>query len=498
MSALSITVALLVWAACLLVISFWKQVYSSWRLPPGPFPLPIIGNVFQIDFNNIPKSLFKLAEQYGPVFTVYLGPYRVVVLHGYQAVKEVLLQHKDFNGRAELAAVHLHKDKGIIFNDGPTWKDVRRFSLTKLRDYGMGKEGNERRIQTEVPFLLQALRETQGRPFDPTFLISGAPCNIIASILFGRRFGYGDESGLRLRRMVHENFYLLGTRWLQIYNVFSTYLYYLPGTHRKVMKNVSEIKNDILERVKEHHKSLDPNCPRDFIDCLLIEMEKEKHSAEPVYTLDNIAVTVADLLFAGTETTSTTLRYGLLILMKYPDIEEKLHEEIDRVIGPSRIPAIKDRLEMPYMDAVVHEIMRFINLVPSNLYHKATRDTVFRGYVIPKGTIVIPTLDSLLYDKQEFPDPEQFKPEHFLNENGKFKYSDHFKAFSAGKRVCVGEGLARMEVFLFLTAILQHFRLKPLVDRKDIDLSPIVNGFASVPHPYKLCVLPRSCEARAL
>uniref|UniRef100_A0A8C2UTE2 Cytochrome P450 2E1 n=1 Tax=Chinchilla lanigera TaxID=34839 RepID=A0A8C2UTE2_CHILA len=333
MGALGITIALLVWVVTLLLISIWKQLYSSWNLPPGPFPLPIIGNLLQLDIKDIPKSFTRLAKRYGPVFTLYLGSRRTVILHGYKAVKEVLLTHKnEFSGRGEIPVFQEYKDKGIIFNNGPTWKDVRRFSLSILRDYGMGKQGNEARIQREAQFLVQELRNTQ----------------------------------------------------------------------------------------------------------------------------------------------------------------EKLHEEIDRVIGPTRIPAIKDRLEMPYMDAVVHEIQRFINLVPSNLPHEATQDTMFRGYLIPKGTVVIPTLDSLLYDSQEFPDPEQFKPEHFLNENGKFKYSDYFKAFSAGKRVCVGEGLARMELFLLLTAILQNFNLKSLVEPKDIDLKPITIGFGCVPPHYKLCVIPRS------
>ncbi|XP_062934859.1 cytochrome P450 2E1 [Cynocephalus volans] len=493
MAALGITAALLAWVAILLLVSIWKQVHSSWNLPPGPFPLPIIGNLFQLELSNIPKSFTRLAERFGPVFTLYLGWRRVVVLHGYKAVREVLLDYKnEFSGRGELAVFQEHKDRGIIFNNGPTWKDTRRFSLTTLRDHGMGKRGNEERIRREVPFLLQELAKTQGRPFDPTLVLGGAPCNVIADILFRRRFRYDDDTCLRLMRAFNENFYLLSTPWLQFYNNFAEYLRYLPGSHRKVMKNVSEIKKYALERVKEHHQSLDPKCPRDFTDCLLVEMEKEKHSPEPLYTLDSIAVTVADLFFAGTETTSTTLRYGLLILMKYPEIEEKLHEEIDRVIGPSRIPAIKDRLEMPYMDAVVHEIQRFIDLVPSNLSHEATRDVMFRGYIIPKGTVVIPTLTSVLRDSQEFPDPEKFKPEHFLNENGKFKYSDYFRPFSAGKRVCVGEGLARMELFLFLSAILQHFNLKSLVDPKDIDLSPAVVGFGSIPPHYKLCVIPRS------
>nr|XP_042141624.1 cytochrome P450 2E1 isoform X2 [Peromyscus maniculatus bairdii] len=443
MAALGITIALLVWVVTLLVISIWKQIYSSWNLPPGPFPFPILGNVFQLDLKDIPKSFTKLAKRFGPVFTLHLGSRRIVVLHGYKAVKEVLLNHKnEFSGRGDIPVFQEYKNKG--------------------------------------------------QPFDPTFLIGCAPCNVIADILFHKRFEYNDKKCRRLMSLFNENFYLLSTPWIQLYNNFADYLRYLPGSHRKIMKNVSEIKQYALEKAKEHLQSLDSNCPRDVTDCLLIEMEKEKHSKEPMYTMENISVTLADLFFAGTETTSTTLRYGLLILMKYPEIEEKLHEEIDRVIGPSRVPAVKDRLEMPYMDAVVHEIQRFINLVPSNLPHEATQDTMFRGYVIPKGTVVIPTLDSLLYDSQEFPDPEKFKPEHFLNENGKFKYSDYFKAFSAGKRVCVGEGLARMELFLLLSAILQHFNLKSLVDPKEIDLKPVAIGFGSIPPEYKLCVIPRS------
>ncbi|NP_001254680.1 cytochrome P450 2E1 precursor [Callithrix jacchus] len=493
MSALGMTVALLIWAAILLLVSIWRQVHSSWNLPPGPFPLPIVGNLFNLELKNIPKSFTRMAERFGPVFTLYLGARRVVVLYGYKAVREALLDYKsEFSGRGEIPAFREHKDRGIIFNNGPTWKDIRRFSLTALRNYGMGKQGNENRIQREAHFLVEALRKTQGQPFEPTFLIGCAPCNVIADILFRKRFDYDDEKFLRLMHLFNENFYLLSTPWLQLYNNFSTYLHYLPGSHRKVIRNVAEIKEYVSERVKEHYQSLDPNCPRDLTDCLLVEMEKEKPSAEPLYTMDGITVTVADLFFAGTETTSTTLRYGLLILMKYPEIEEKLHEEIDRVIGPSRIPAVKDRLEMPYMDAVVHEIQRFINLVPSNLPHEATRDAIFRGYVIPKGTVIIPSLDSVLYDKQEFPDPEKFKPEHFLNENGKFKYSDYFKPFSTGKRVCAGEGLARMELFLLLSAVLQHFNLKSLVHPKDIDLSPVVTGFGRIPPHYKLCVIPRS------
>ncbi|NWI21880.1 CP2H1 protein, partial [Crypturellus soui] len=106
-------------------------------------------------------------------------------------------------------------------------------------------------------------------------------------------------------------------------------------------------------------------------------------------------------------------------------------------------------------------------------------------------TLVFPMLKSVLYDSKEFPNPEKFDPGHFLNANGTFRKSDYFLPFSTGKRVCAGEGLARMELFLFLVSILQNFTLKPVKDRKDIDLSPISNTLANAPKPYEVSFLPR-------
>ncbi|XP_072484541.1 cytochrome P450 2E1-like [Notamacropus eugenii] len=493
MAALGVSLALLVWFVILLFVSVWKQIYNSWKLPPGPFPLPILGNIFNLDIKNIPKSFDKLAKEYGPVFTIYIGSTRIVVLHGYKAVKEALLDLKnEFSGRAEIPTFEIHKDAGIIFNNSETWRDTRRFSLTVLRDYGMGKKSNEERIQRESQFLLEALRKTNSQPFDPTFVLGGGPINVIHDILFHSRLDYSDKKCQRLLHLFNENFYLLSTPWIQIYNNIGSYLRYLPGSHRTIMKNVSEAKQYVFERVKEHQELLDPNNPQDFTDCLLVQMEKDKKNQKKGFDLENITVTASDLLFAGTETTSTSLRYGLLLLLKYPEVEEKLHEEIDRVIGPERLPSMMDKVNMPYTEAVMHEIQRFINLVPSNLPHVMNQDFQFRGYSIPKGTTVIPTLSSIMSDSEEFPNPEQFDPGHFLNENGKFRYSDYFKAFSAGKRVCVGEGLARMELFLFMIVILQHFNLKSLVPPEEIDTSPLTVGFGSVPPIYKLRLLPRS------
>ncbi|MCQ7614313.1 cytochrome P450, partial [Salmonella enterica] len=237
-------------------------------------------------------------------------------------------------------------------------------------------------------------------------------------------------------------------------------------------------------------KSLDDENPRDFIDYYLIKQKQEKHNQQSIFTLENLAITVIDLFGAGTETTSTTLRYALLLLLKNPHVTAKVQEEIDHVIGRHRSPCMQDRSQMPYTDAVLHEVQRYIDLIPTNVPHAVTSDIKFRNYFIPKGTDVIPFLSSVLSDSKEFPKPEVFDPSHFLDGNGNFKKSDYFMPFSSGKRICAGEGLARMELFLFLTTILQNFKLKSLVPPEELNVTPEANGFASVPPKYQICFIP--------
>ncbi|XP_044521653.1 cytochrome P450 2C19-like isoform X5 [Gracilinanus agilis] len=418
---------------CLLLISASRKRSGKGKLPPGPDPLPIIGNILQLDTKNIPKSLCMLAKDYGPVFTLYLGSKPVVVLHGYKAMKEALIDHgEEFAGRGSFPIIDaINKGLGLAFSNGERWKQIRRFSLMTLKNFGMGKKSIEERVQEEAKCLVEALKKKNGMPCDPTFILGCAPCNVICSIIFQKRFEYHDQKFLHLMKLLDEKVKILSSPWIQ---------------------------------------------------------EKEKLQSE--FTMENLVCTVSDIFGAGTQTTSTTLRYGLLLLLKHPEITDKIHEEIDRVIGHNRSPCLKDRNSMPYTDAVIHEIQRYIDLVPANLTHSVTQDVTFRQHMIPKGTTIIPLLTSVLYDNEEFPNPDQFDPGHFLDENGNFKKSDYFMPFSAGKRICVGEGLARMELFLFLTTILQNFTLKSLINPKDIDTTPVASGFGNIPPSFKLCFLP--------
>ncbi|KAM5271806.1 cytochrome P450 2C3-like [Ctenodactylus gundi] len=488
---MALIIILVICLSCLILLSWWKQSYGKGKLPPGPTPLPIVGNILQMNTKNMSKSLSKLAKVHGPVFTVYFGMRPTVVLYGYEAVKEALVDRgEEFAGRASFPVLDkICQGAGIVFSNGELWKQTRRFSLMVLRNMGMGKKTIEDQIQEEARCLVEALKKTNGSPCDPTFLLSCVPCNVISSIIFRNRFDYNDQKFHTLVKYFHENLEFFSCFWVQLCNAYPVLLYF-PGSHSKFFKNVDDQKKFILEKVKEHQECLDINDPQDFIDYFLIKMEKEKHNKESEFTLNNLIVTIWDVFSAGTETTSTTLIYGILLLLKHPEILAKVQEEIASVIGRHRSPCSQDRSSMPYTDAVVHEIQRYIDLVPTNMPHAVTKDIQFRGYHIPKGTDIIPSLTSVLYDDKVFPNPEKFDPNHFLDERGNFKKSDSFMAFSTGKRVCVGEGLARMELFLILTSILQHFTLKPLVDPKDIDTTPLTSGITSMPPSYEVCFIP--------
>ncbi|XP_074936410.1 cytochrome P450 2G1-like [Phalacrocorax aristotelis] len=462
-------------------------------LPPGPPALPLVGNLLQISPSHTLQSLLKLSQTYGPVFTVYLGSRRVVVLRGHEAVREALVENGDaFAGRGRMPTVEeTFRGHGLVFSNGERWRQLRRFSLTVLRDFGMGRKSIEGRIQEEAQILLQELRSTQGQPFDPTYLLSCAVSNIICSIVFGNRFDYRDEEFLELLQMMNDSFRELSTPWSQFYEMAETFLKYFPGPHTRIPRLLARMRSFIARRVRRNAETLEPGLPRDFIDCFLLQMEKEKDNPSSEFNMENLELTTLNLFFAGTETVSSTLRYGFLMLMKHPAVQEKVYEEIERVIGCDRPPNIEDRSQMPYTDAVIHEIQRCSDLIPMNVPHLVTRDTFFRGYLIPKDTEVYPLLSSVLHDPSAYKHPETFDPTNFLDENGCFKRNEAFVPFSAGRRVCLGEALARMELFLFLTTILQSFRLQPLVPPAQLPTAPLESGFANIPPFYQLRVVPR-------
>nr|XP_056701797.1 cytochrome P450 2F2-like [Euleptes europaea] len=489
----AILALLAICTSCLLLFRKGKGQGTGGRLPPGPRPLPIVGNLFQLDPKNMVKSLMALRERYGSVYTIHLGSQPFVVLCGYQTVKEALVdQGEEFSGRSEFPPLtHFTQGDGILFSNGEKWKVLRRFAVQTLREFGMGRRSIEERIQEEARCLVEELGKMKAEPVDPTFLISCAVSNIICSIMFGDRFGYEDKKFLTLVGLMNDNSHHLSSSWMQMYNIFPRVMYYLPGPHNRLFKNYEELRFFILEMVKMHQETLDPDFPRDFIDCFLLKMQQEKENPHTYFYMNSLVMTIHNLFFAATDTTRNTLRFGILILMKYPEVQAKVYEEINQVVGSHRSPSIEDRVELPYTDALIHEIQRVADVIPLGGPHTVTRDTHFHGYMLPKGTNVIPFLSSVHKDVTNFKDPEMFDPTNFLDKKGSFHRHHAFIPFGIGKRVCLGEPLARKEIFLFLTALVQHFMLQSVVPPEEIELTPVMTSIVSVPRPFKFRAIPR-------
>uniref|UniRef100_A0A671SIW7 Cytochrome P450 2K1-like n=1 Tax=Sinocyclocheilus anshuiensis TaxID=1608454 RepID=A0A671SIW7_9TELE len=478
----------------LYLLSSGSKSQKEGKEPPGPKPLPLLGNLLTLDLTRPFDTFFELSKSYGNIFQVFLGPKKTVILVGYKTVKEALVNHAEEFGDRDIAPSFriMNDEHGIIFSNGENWKEMRRFALSNLRDFGMGKRGSEEKIIEEIQYLKGEFDKFEEKPFDTTQPVNYAVSNIISSIVYGSRFEYTDPQFTEMVDRANENVRVGGSISMWLYNTFP-WLGPLLKSKRIIVKNIIQSREQMMKLIKALQETLNPHDRRGFVDSFLIRKQNDVISGkkDSYFHEENLMMSVTNLFIAGTDTTGTTLRWGLMLMAKYPHIQDRVQEEIDRVIG-GRQPVVEDRKKLPYTDAVIHETQRLANIVPLSLPHVTSCDVTFNGYFIKKGTTVVPLLTSVLKDPSEWAKPNSFYPEHFLDEKGQFIKRDAFVPFSAGRRVCLGEGLARMELFLFFTSLLQHFHFTPPpgVSENDLDLTPAV-GFTLNPTPHKLCAVKR-------
>ncbi|XP_064611314.1 cytochrome P450 2E1-like [Liolophura sinensis] len=368
-----------------------------------------------------------------------------------------------------------------------------------MKVYGTGMGILEGRCKPEIELLLKKFRDTNGSAFDPWDSIYPAVCNVMILLLLGKRLSHS-----------HPDF----QKVLEINKLFnqlfspgeSLELDYRPWASLHNTQSQERLHSALRLRDKFFQEQIVPlqaaDCSAD--DCILkslLEYTDLATDSDVDITNDTVKEVFTNLLLAGTDTTATALACLLLILLHYPDVQDSLHKEMDHVLSERCLPTLSDKQRMPYLDAVLMELCRFISHVPLAVPHSTTRDTEVCGYPVRANTTVYINLWSLHHSESYWKDPWQFIPERFLNSSGKLISPDHpnrrrLMAFSAGRRVCLGETLAKNRMFLFAASILQKFRFKPEVDSALPDMDPRGFDFGLVLHPkrFRLRAVPRETE----
>ncbi|CAG5115333.1 unnamed protein product [Candidula unifasciata] len=479
----------------ILVIYLWLQRPDP-RLPPSPVrPLPLVGHLFSMARDTRPQYA-EWRKRVGDIYSLYMGNTLLVVLNGYDVIKEALVKKADvFSDRPPLfvdAATGL-PEKGVIFASGKLWKEQRSVCLSILRAFGMGKNVLSERIQEEVDCYCDFLAGLKGKSTDIGVFTNISTSNVICSILLGRRFDYDDKT---FQDLIHKMTQLISEQETVSIINFMPWLKIFPGDIFKAktlrISNMAII--GMLSKVLDEKKRTvgESTDVYNLIDAYIVERNKKIQAGISTTLNDqNLLKIMNDLFGAGTETTSTTIRWCILYILNNPSVQDKVYDEIKENVGTDRTVTIQDKSHLTYLNAVIMETQRLASIIPMSVPHIVSEKVTLRGYTLPKGTWILPNLDSVLHDKAIWgEDAMSFRPERFIDNDGKLKNPEQFIPFSIGRRVCLGESMAKSELFLFLSNMFQRFQFLPS-NPNCIPPPAHKNGIVITPQPYEVRIMER-------
>ena len=466
---------------------------------PGPTALPVVGNLLQIHGRPLHRCFHDLARTYGNIFRVFIGGQCIVVLSG-RAIKDALIRQPTvFAGRpsfSEMGVKFSHPPSLVMADYGRKWRLFRRMGHSALKVYG--ENILQQIICTEIKDLCRRLESFNGKAVLINKEIGMSLTNVICTQILGSRYEVDDPEFMRVYQL---NETITNTNVVRsVTDVFPFLCYFM-----KVDDLSDEIRSSECERFellklkyKQHQETFDERAIRDYTDALIrakIEAEKEDNSNKKFLTDDNIISSLTSIFTAGSETTATTISWAIIFLLHYPQIQIRLQEEIDKIIGEDT-PELTNKKYLPYLEAFTSEILRMTYVTPLAIPHKTTQGTLFQGYHIPKDTMVIVNLWSLHHDASIWKDPFKFDPKRFLDEEGKYAPppGGDLLPFSAGPRGCMGEVLARSELFLFLSHLLQRFSFETMSGCEPPSLDGLRSGTIIHPPSCRINVRLRSLQ----
>ncbi|CAL8110152.1 unnamed protein product [Orchesella dallaii] len=428
-------------------------------------------------------QLASWGKQYGEIYTIQLGSATGIVLNDIKLIKEMLFD-SDFSFKADIPLLHLFSggEYGILNTNGAAWEEQRRWVLRKLRDYGFGKTSMEGVIQDEVSEVVEYFKANIQTPVEVADRFNIATMNSIWTILNGKRLSHNDPKIGAVVAAFHKVPEALGKSGL----MFAPWLRYIfPKAYKTIKIAADGVMKYAREAVEDHYDSHQDGIIRDFIDEYIEEIKQTEDPSSSFYKSNgrkNLESAVSDLIQAGSETSSMTINWAIAYLSHNLKVQNKLHNELDAVIGNSRPVALSDKPNLPYTEAVILETLRHSSLVATGAMLSCIEDKEVNGYIIPKGAWIFTNIYYVHHDPNVWGDPENFRPERFLSPDGtKVVKHECLIPFQTGRRQCLGESLARDTLFLFISTIFQKFEIDAL-DKSEPEPE---NGLFLVVKPYK-------------
>lgn len=417
------------------------------------------------------STIASWAASHGPIFEVFIIPKLAplgIVINDVNLVKEMgmcrELANRD-NNDTPLRRVFSPKMEGILSQMWtPVWKDLRKFTMTALSQLGFGKAAMEAQIVEEADELIDAMLETDGKPFEPVNLIRLAVSNVITRLVFGVRAEIGRTSFIhdRLGVVMNGFLYLMTQPWYLMCPALMDY--YQTSSLREIIRANADVRKHVEGAIAEHERTLgkEEEDPRDFIDAVIIERRRRPN--DPALSTSQIQSTVIDIFAGGTDTTMAALNWVFAWLLHYPDVKAKLKKEINEVIGFSGSPTVASMSRCNYVLAFIDEMLRCSSIADFTFFHRATKPVVhFGGHIITDDKVVIGNLWACNNDPNVWDKPQEFRPERHLDSHGRYQKNENLIPFGIGTRRCVGEKLSRLEMFIFIVRFLQRldFRVCP-------------------------------------
>uniref|UniRef100_A0A6Q2ZI75 Cytochrome P450, family 17, subfamily A, polypeptide 2 n=1 Tax=Esox lucius TaxID=8010 RepID=A0A6Q2ZI75_ESOLU len=391
--------------------------------------------------------------------------------------------------------------KDIAFSDyTPLWKIHRRLVHNSFTLFGEGSSRLQDIVLEAVEALCCDLQASRGQAVDPGPPLMRAVTNVVCTLVFSSTYQPGDPE---LTSVMEYNDGIVQTiangGLVDIY----PWLRFFPNQTLTRLRDCINIRDTLLNKKLEEHKvSLSVGEPRDLLDALLQGQTGDKQTRgsgvrgqgsrleEEGICEDHVLMTAAEAFGAGVETTSTTLLWVLAFLLHHPQVQGRVQRELDEVVGCGRSPNVSDRAHLPYLDSVINEVMRIRPVSPVLIPHIALTTSSIGGHSVRKGTRVLVNMWAIHHDPDHWDTPQDFRPERFLDNEGRRITPSCFMPFGAGPRVCVGESLARLELFLFVSGLLQRFSFSPAPGVSLPDLQGRL-GVVLQPLRYSLTVTPR-------